>query len=93
MTDKIIELIYSGRLQKQPMKLQKKAFVLYSPKRIKLRPGEFINIDMKLSANTPQKTNIVWKFLSKFAKDGLYLESYQYVSSSKNSICNTYQFA
>ena len=29
MADKIIEFIYNGSLQKQPKKLQKKAFVQY----------------------------------------------------------------
>ena len=39
---------------KQTKKLQNNVFVLYSPKRIKLRPGEFINVDMELSVRMPQ---------------------------------------
>ena len=30
-------------------------FVLYSPKRIKLRPGDFINVDMKLSVRLTEQ--------------------------------------
>ena len=93
MADKIIEFIYDDSLQKQPMKLQKKEFVLYSPNRIKLQPGELTNDDIKLSVNTPQKTNVVSKLLSKFTKDGLCMESYQNVPSSKSSIRNTYQLS
>ena len=54
MDDKIIEFIYDSSLQKRLKKLQNNVFVLYSPKRIKLRPGEFINVDMELSVRMPQ---------------------------------------
>ena len=62
MADKIIVFIYNGSLQEQPKKLQKKAFVQYWTKRIKLQPGQFMNVDTKLSLNTFQKNNIVANF-------------------------------
>ena len=52
---KIIEFIFDSSLQKQPKKFQNNVFVLHSPKRIKVRPGEFINVDMKLSVRMPQQ--------------------------------------
>ena len=55
MGDKIIEFIYDGSLQKGQEKFQKNVFVLYSPKRIKLRPGELINVNMKLPVRIPEQ--------------------------------------
>ena len=55
MVDEIIELIYNSSLQKRPKKLQNNVFVLYFPKRIKLRPVEFINVDMKLPVRIPEE--------------------------------------
>ena len=45
MSAKIIKFIYKASFEKQPKKLHNNVFVLYSPKRIKLRPGEVINVD------------------------------------------------
>ena len=48
---------------------------------------------MKLSVHTPQQIIAACKFLSTLTKNGLCMESYQYMSSNnnKNSICNVYQ--
>ena len=93
MGDKIIKFIYDGSLQKLPKKLQNSVFVLYSLKRIKRQPGEFINGDMKLSVHTPEQIITTCILLPTVTKNGLCLESYQYISSNniKNSICNMYQ--
>ena len=55
MDDKIIEFVYDSSLQKRLKKLQNNVFVLYSPKRIKLQPEEFINVDMKLSVRLSEQ--------------------------------------
>ena len=93
MCDKITEFIYDGSLQKRHKKLQDNVFVLYLSKRIKLRPGEFINVDMKLSVHTHEQIIAACILLPTLTKNGLCMESYQYMSSNnnKNSICNTHQ--
>ena len=47
MSNKVIEFIYNKTL-KRPKKLQNNVFVLYSPPRIRLQPGEFKKVDIKL---------------------------------------------
>ena len=93
MNDKIIEFIYDGSLQKWPKKLQNNVFVLYSSKRIKVQPGEFINVDTKLSVHTPEKIIAACILLRTLTKNELCMESYQYMSSNnnKNSVFNASQ--
>ena len=90
MDDKIIKFIYDSSLQKRPKKLQNNIFVLYLPKRIKLRPGEFINVDMKLSVCLPEQIIVACVLLPTFCKNGLCIGSFWYISKD-NNICNANQ--
>ena len=82
MDDKIIEFIYNSSWQK-PKKLQNNLFVLHSPKRIKIRPEELINADMKLPVCLPEQ------LLPTLCKNGLSIESFQYILT--DNICNANQ--
>ena len=84
MGNKIIGFIYDGSLEKRPKKLQNNVFVLYLPKRIKLRP-EF----MKLSVHMPELIIAACVLLPTLCKSGLCMESFQYISA--NNICNASQ--
>ena len=85
MVDKIIELIYNSSLQKRPKKLQNNVFMLYFPKRIKLRPGEFINVDMKLPVRIPEEIIAACVLLPTLCTNGLCMESFQYISANNNT--------
>ena len=54
MSNKVIEFIYDKTL-KRPKKLQNNVFVLYSTPRIRLQPGEFKKVDIKLSICLPEQ--------------------------------------
>ena len=90
MSDKIIEFVYNSSLQKRPKKLQNNVFVLYLPKRIKLRPEEFINVEMKQSFCLPKQIIATCILLPTLCKNGLCTESFQYISAD-NNICNASQ--
>ena len=83
MDDKIIEFIYNSSWQK-PKELQNNIFVLHSPKRIKIRPEELINADMKLPVCLPEQ------LLPTLCKNGLCIESFRYILTD-NNICNANQ--
>ena len=51
-----IEFIYDKTI-KRPKRLQNNVFLLYSPERIKIQPGEFKKTDMKCS--THLRENII----------------------------------
>ena len=52
--NQIVELIYD-RTTGRPRRLKNNVFVLYSPKRIRIQPGEKININMKLKIGLQKK--------------------------------------
>ena len=62
--------------------MQNNVFVLYLPKRIKLQPGEFINADMKLSVRLPEQIIAECLLLPTLCKNGLGMESFQYISAT-----------
>ena len=45
--NRTVEFIYN-RTTRRPRRLKNNVFVLYSPKRVRIQPGEKNNIDMKL---------------------------------------------
>ena len=90
MSVNIIEFIYNSSLQKRPKKLQNNVFVLYSPKRTKLLPGKFMNVDMKLSVCLPKEIIAAFILLPTLCKNGFCMESFQYMSADDN-ICNASQ--
>ena len=89
-SDKIIKFIYNSGSQKGPKQLQNNVFVLYSPQRIKLRPGEFKHVNMKLVVRIPEEIIAACVLLPTLSKNGLKLESFQCISAD-NNICNTNQ--
>ena len=78
ISNKIMEFIYDKTL-KRPKKLWNNAFVLYSPERIQLQPGEFKKINMKLSVHLPDQLIAACILFSSFSKNELKLENCQYI--------------
>ena len=52
--NRTVEFIYD-RMTRRPRRLKNNVFVLYSPKRIRIQPGEKININMKLKIGLQKK--------------------------------------
>ena len=69
---------------KRPKKLRNIVFVLYSPERIRLQPGELKNVDMKLSIRLQNEIIATCVLLPSFSKNGLDLEKCQYISVDNN---------
>ena len=89
-SQKIIEFIYDKGLPKCPKQLQNDIFVLYSPERIELQPGEFKYVNMKVAVQMPEEIVAVGTLLPTLSKNGLKLENFQYISAD-NNICNANQ--
>ena len=86
MDDKIIKFIYNSNLQKWPKNYR----ILYLLKKIKLWPGEFINVNMKLSVHFSEQIIATCVLLPILCKNELCMESFQYILADGN-ICNTSQ--
>ena len=73
-----VEFIYD-RMVRRPRRLKNNVFVLYSPKRIQIQPGEKINIDMKLKIR--MQKNIVGSctLLQTFDENGIKLLNSQHI--------------
>ena len=78
-----IEFIYDKTI-KRPKRLQNNVFVLHSPERIKIQPGEFKKIDMKRS--THLRENIITTCLLFLSENGLKLDNSQYISTENNIV-------
>ena len=76
---KFIEFIYSKGPPKHPKQLQNNGFVLYLPKRIRLQPGEFKHLDMKVTVWMPEEIVAVGAQLLTLSKNRLKLEDFQYI--------------
>ena len=68
--NRTVEFIYD-RTTRRPRRLKNNIFVLNSPKRIRIQPGEKINIDMKLKIR--MQKNIVGScmLLQTFDENGI----------------------
>ena len=74
---------------KNHQKISKQRFcILFTPNRFKLRPGEFINVNMKLLVRIPEQIIAACVLLPTLDKNGLRMASNQYISAD-NNICNT----
>ena len=51
---KIVEFIYD-KTMKRPKRLRNNVFVIYSPERFRLQPGENGKLDMKVSIRPPNQ--------------------------------------
>ena len=89
-SQKIIKFIYGKGSPKCPKQLQNSVFVLYSSERIKLQPGEFKHVNMKVAVRMPEEIVAVGILLPTLSKNGLKLENSQNISAD-NNICNANQ--
>ena len=80
---KIVEFIYH-RTIKCPKSLQN-VFVIYSPERISLQPGENAKLDMKVSVRPPNLIIFGCTLLPTFCENGLKLENCFYMSVADNT--------
>ena len=87
MTTKKIEFIYSER---RPKKLENNVFVLYSPERIKLQPGETKTINMKLKIKLPKEIVGCCKLLNTFSENGIRILNSQFISTETNYTMQDY---
>ena len=85
MGNKVFEFVYNKTL-KRPKKLQNNLFVLYLLERIRLQPGEFKRVGMKLSIHLPEQIITACTLLSSFSENGLKLENSRYISADNNII-------
>ena len=77
--DRTVEFIYD-RTTRRPRRLKNNVFVLYSPKRTRIQPGEKININIKLKIR--MQRNIVGSctLLQTFDESGIKLLNSQHIS-------------
>ena len=81
---KIVEFIYDKTI-KRPKRLRNNVFVLYSPERFQLQPGENVKLDMKLSICPPNQIIFEYALLPTFCKNRLKLEHYFCISADNNA--------
>ena len=85
--NRAVDFIYD-RTTRRPRSLKNNVFDLYSPKRIRIQPGEKINIDMKLKIR--MQKNIVGSctLLQTFDENGIKLLNSQHISLEANIAIN-----
>ena len=85
--NRTVEFIYN-RTTRRPRRLKNNVFVLYSPKRVRIQPGEKNNIDMKLKIR--MQKNIVGSctLLQTFDENRIKLLNSQHISSEANIAIN-----
>ena len=81
---KIVEFIYD-KITKHPKRLWNNVFVIFSPERIRLQPGENAKIDMKVSIYLANQIFFACTLLPTCCKNGLKLESCFYNSAGDNT--------
>ena len=82
-----VEFIYD-RTTRRPRRLKNNVFVLYSPKRIQIQPGEKININMKVKIRMQKNIMDSCMLLQTFDKSGIKLLNSQHISSEANIAIN-----
>ena len=65
--NRTVEFIYD-RTTRRPRRLKNNVFVLYSPKKIRIQPGEKINIDMKLKIECRKISLVLVRFYKHLTK-------------------------
>ena len=70
----------------KPKRFKKNVFVLYSPQRIILRPGNYTQVDMKTSVYIPDEIVATCTLLPTFQQSVLKLENNNYISVIDNMI-------
>ena len=62
-----VEFIYD-RTTRRPRRLKNNVFVLYSPKRIRIKSGEKINVDVKLKIECRKISSVLVRFYKHLTK-------------------------
>ena len=62
-----VEFIYD-RTTRRPRRLKNNAFVLYSPKRIRIQSGKKINVNMKLKIECRKISSVLVRFYKHLKK-------------------------
>ena len=62
-----VEFIYD-RTTRRPRRLKNNVFVLYSPKRIRIKSGEKINVDVKLKIKCRKISSVLVRFYKHLKK-------------------------
>ena len=83
MNGKAVEFIYDKSIRR-PRRLQNNVFVLYAPERIRLRPSEVKQIDMKIKLRLPSELVGCCTLLQTFSDNGIKLLNSQHISSESN---------
>ena len=81
---KIVEFIYDKTI-KSPKRLWNNVFVIYSPERIRLQPGENGKLDMKVLIFPPNQIIFGCTLLPTFCENGLKLENSFYILTDNNT--------
>ena len=84
MDQKTIEFTYD-RSTRRPKRLENHAFVLYSPQRIRIQPGEIEKIDMKLKIILLKSVVGSCRLLKTFEENGIKLLNSSYISQRSNN--------
>ena len=69
---------------KKPMPLDNNVFVLYSPQRLKFKPGEKKMVDMKLNIRFSTNVTGSCRLLFQLANAGLHLQNSNHLSGNTN---------
>ena len=69
---------------KRPKLLENNVFVLYSPQRLKFKPGEKKMVDMKLNIKFPTNVRGSCRLLFQLSNAGLQLQNSNYLSADTN---------
>ena len=83
MSKSAIEFIYKNKTWK-PKRLKNNVFVLYAPEKIRIRPGEIKNINMKLKIRLQRNIVGCCKLVKTFSENGIKLMNSQYISTDSN---------
>ena len=83
MNGRAVEFIYD-KSTRRPRRLQNNVFVLYTPERIRLRPSEVKQIDMKIKLRLPSELVGCCTLLPTFSDGGMKLLNSQHISSGSN---------
>ena len=85
--NRTVEFIYN-RTTRRPRRLNNNVFVLFSPKRVRIQPGEKNNIDMKLKIRMQKNIIGSCTLLQTFDENRIKLLNSQHISSEANIAIN-----
>ena len=79
-----IEFIYD-KTTKRPKRLENNVFILYAPEKIRLQPGEFKEVKMKLKLKCSRNIVGTCVLLQAFSNHGLELLNSNMIAQSENN--------